>query len=291
LSSASSSVLVADNVDLLRQILLCLPVKSLLKFKSVSKEWISLISDSHFVLEYHILQKSISPLVSRLFILQVTITLPLKPYLYDVVGRRDVGQVPFKTFIYFLNGRQPTDQPVVPFETLAIKNDPSDIKIIHSCNGLFVCSSYNTVNLIFDPLKSNDYEVVYIWSYNHEDSYQIEIYSSKTDSWKLCGVGFSALMHIFWNGSLHWTNANCSIYFGIDQETMKTMPPPPMLVDEWDIEKVICEYFGECNGHLYFIEVYHFSPPLFDIYEMDDGYTGWYAKYHVDIQELTNAYP
>ncbi|KAI3848800.1 hypothetical protein MKW92_036781 [Papaver armeniacum] len=45
----SPSVIIANNVDLLMQILLHLPVKSLLVSKSVSKRWFSLISDPIFI--------------------------------------------------------------------------------------------------------------------------------------------------------------------------------------------------------------------------------------------------
>ncbi|PON92423.1 F-box domain containing protein [Trema orientale] len=47
-NAAFSAESIAGNVDLLTQILIFLPIKSLLKFKSVSKHWLSLISDPNF---------------------------------------------------------------------------------------------------------------------------------------------------------------------------------------------------------------------------------------------------
>ncbi|KAK9286946.1 hypothetical protein L1049_015354 [Liquidambar formosana] len=43
---------VAGNGDLLSEILLRLPVRSLMRFESVSKKWLSLISDPHFAQDH-----------------------------------------------------------------------------------------------------------------------------------------------------------------------------------------------------------------------------------------------
>ncbi|XP_026404822.1 F-box protein At5g07610-like isoform X5 [Papaver somniferum] len=70
-----------------------------------------------------------------------------------------------------------------------------------------------------------------------------------------------------------------------------TMPSPPIPADGFDSKKVKCEYFGVCNGHLYFAEVHDSSATRFDILEMDIDYTCWTVKYHVDLQDLAIAYP
>ncbi|KAI3967929.1 hypothetical protein MKX01_027112 [Papaver californicum] len=330
--SSASKILVSSNIDLLKEILLCLPVKSLLRFKSISKEWLSVISSPEFIRDHYRMQNRSSLLVPRLFILQVTVGFPPKSFhIFD--GRRLSGIIPFKTFIFFLDERKFSESSA-PFKTLAFNNDPSDIKIIHSCNGLFICRSYRTyygdfnyyiynpstkcfkllhpspfrkssvfkricsVNMVFDPIRSNYYEAVFIWSSNDGDTFQIQTYSSKSDSWRLHGDGFSAPVNtfcnpagVFWNGSLHWINRDCSLYFNASQELLKTMPSPPIPTHGFDSNKVKCEYFGVCNGHLYFVEVHHSSATRFDILEMDSDYTGWTVKYHVDLQELAIAYP
>ncbi|KAL7229412.1 hypothetical protein ACSBR2_008006 [Camellia fascicularis] len=48
-TNQSSAEAVANNDDLLNQILVGLPIRSLLRFKSVSKHWLSLITHPHFV--------------------------------------------------------------------------------------------------------------------------------------------------------------------------------------------------------------------------------------------------
>lgn len=116
-SSALASVLVS-NVDMLTQILLRLPVKSLLVFKSVSKHWFSLISDPFFCNKYNKFQKSLS-----------IRGLHTREYLSCGVSSR-LQYVP-------LDGSTSS----APFKTLDFINDPSGIRIVQSCNGLICCRS------------------------------------------------------------------------------------------------------------------------------------------------------
>ncbi|RZC71865.1 hypothetical protein C5167_035665 [Papaver somniferum] len=152
--------------------------------------------------------------------------------------------------------------------------------------------------MVFDPLRSSYYEVIFIWTSNDGVTFQIETYSSKTGSWRLHRDGFSAPVNtfssptgVFWNGSLHWISRTCSLYFNASHELLQTMPSPPIPADGFDSKKVKCEYFGVCNGHLYFAEVHDSSATRFDILEMDIDYTCWTVKYHVDLQDLAIAYP
>ncbi|OVA19257.1 F-box domain [Macleaya cordata] len=304
----SSSSVITNNIDLLRQILLRLPVKSLLVFKSVSKQWFSLISDPHFV-HKHSLQNHLS--IAGLFL-----------------RKWSSGMHPEFEFI-FLDGKVTGS---VPFKTLTFVNDQAGINIEQSCNGLLCCSSniwntskckrnyyiYNpstkqytilprsqfrkrsfvsikSVSLAFDPFKSPHYEVICIWN-NDTYEYQIEIYSSKTASWRLSGDSFSSpsfIFHnksgVFWNGSLHWISLTerTSLYFDIDQESVKTMPMPPINGQNCSIV-----YFGECRGHMHLIAMHNLWDRYFDIFEMGIDYTGWNLKYRVDlIAALTTAYP
>ncbi|KAL7229422.1 hypothetical protein ACSBR2_008016 [Camellia fascicularis] len=64
-SNPSSSETVGNNGDLLNQILLYLPIRSLLRFKSVSKHWLSLITHPHFL---HLRTTQPNPRPSGLFL-------------------------------------------------------------------------------------------------------------------------------------------------------------------------------------------------------------------------------
>ncbi|OVA19256.1 F-box domain [Macleaya cordata] len=306
----SSSSVIGSNNDLLRQILWCLPVKSLLVFKSVSKTWLSLISDPYFI-HNHCLRNH--PSIPGLFLQKTSYV--IKP------------EFEFMFLDGNINGG-------VPFKALNFMNNPAGIKIQQSCNGLLCCSSFKSsrsnrsyyiynpstkhytilpqsqfrengrvrsVSLAFDPLKSPHYEAICIWRYD-TDNYQIEIYSSKTASWRLSGDPFPApnddsffKSGVFWNGSLHWISLRDSdsiglseyslYYFDIGRELLKRMPVPPIPNYEWEMRSI--GYFGECRGHLHLIEIYDSWTTRFDILEMDADYTGWNIKYHVDLEGLT----
>ncbi|OVA19250.1 F-box domain [Macleaya cordata] len=311
-SSSSSSSVIASNFDILIQILLCLPLKSLGVFKSVSKQWLSLISDPYFV-RNHRLRNQIS--ISGLFLPKSSLFKPGREY-----------------ELIFLDGNITSG---IPVETLNFGDDPASIPIDQSCNGLFCCSSssrnfrtkvfsstyyiYNpftkhyrilppsqfrenafvsssNVSLAFDPLKSPYYEAICMWR-DDKYNFQIEIYSSKTDSWRLSGDTFPAPMGlyyksgVYWNGSLHWINMerNIAVYFDIDQELVKRMPLPSVSNGYWENGRFA--YFGESRGHLQLIDTYDPNPTRFDILEMETDYTGWTTKYHVDLEGVLIAYP
>ncbi|XP_026377695.1 F-box protein At5g07610-like [Papaver somniferum] len=243
-SSALASLLVS-NVDMLTKILLRLPVKSLLVFKSVSKQWFSLISDPFFCNKYNKLQKSLS--IRGLYTQDVSSS-PLHDMLLSCGVSSRLQYVPLDE-----------SSSSAPFKTLDFINDPSGIKIAQSCNGLICCRSnprpiddlYSTyyvcnpstrqycpivceskkhengfeqlfsVSLAYDPLKSPHYKVVCLWLVSRPMIFaancQIEIYSSETASWKLSGEVFSRMYRsymrndVFWNGSLHWID---TFFFG-----------------------------------------------------------------------------
>lgn len=307
----SSSVIIANNVDLLMQILLHLPVKSLLVSKSVSKRWFSLISDPIFI-EKHFLENPHS--IPGLF-------------MHNLLSGPYIPELEFVSLDASASS---------PFNTLDFIEDPLGVQINQSCNGLLCCRSYRgtfvdhtyyicnpstrqyraifcgsrgekqgfvslcSVSLAFDVLKSPHYKVVCIWLLKKTTNtgdvkfyHQIELYSSETASWKLSGNVFPAPRDVFykvgefWNGSLHWLDLSKegkSVCFSVEQELIMEMPKPPRS------DGMFCIYFAECRGHLHLIQT-HESRTSFEILEMMDDYKGWDVKYRVNIDDLTNAYP
>ncbi|XP_026381117.1 F-box protein At5g07610-like [Papaver somniferum] len=189
----------------------------------------------------------------------------------------------------------------------------------HSCNGLFLCCEYGggssyyiynlstkhyriippdpvfsclSISLVFDPLKSLNYEVISIGEI--DDSYRIAIYSSATNSWRICearyyfpdSVHFYKCPGVFWYGYLNRINLgdNTSSSFNIDQEVLITLP----FSDEMSDRHII--YFGEWMGYMHLI----LSDPTllhcWDIFEMEINYVGWKLKYRVKLDELANHY-
>ncbi|XP_031281985.1 F-box protein At5g07610-like [Pistacia vera] len=301
--TSSSVETVANNDDLLTEILHRLPIKSLLKFKSVSKHWLSLISDPYFLLR-------------------------LSPVPQPITGlfMRGLGSPEY----YFINlGSSPSP---APFKSLTFGNNPSSdsgITIEQSCNGLLLCSCikgsagrpdyyvYNPTthqytmlppplvdsrnsgfNLAFDPSKSPHYEVIYVQNcQNFEDeSYRIEIFSSKTGTWRLSKATYNVPVYlsytfyqsltngVFWKGSIYWINER--LCFNIDEEKMQEMPLLPA-VEGWGVR---CFYYlGISRGHLHLIENY--GPALFNVYEMENDCSGWFVKYRVDLRQVATTFP
>ncbi|XVF49412.1 hypothetical protein PTKIN_Ptkin04bG0009800 [Pterospermum kingtungense] len=310
-SSSSSADMIASNDDILTQILLCLPLKSLLKFKTVSKHWLSLITDPEFV------PKQNSKSISGLFV-------------------RRLSGVP-KPDYDFINLCPDPCRP--PFRFLTFFDDPSRIRILQSCNGLMLCSSFRVnrpetnyyiynptrkqytvlpglvgprpssrssrnifgVSLAFDPSRSPHYKVICIRNRDADlpDHYQIEIYSSKTGPWRPSGCVFAAPSNVqfkngvYWNGAIHWLSdwGDSSLCFDVEQEQIRDMPMPIMTTPFVNGDTLSYRYFGESGGHLHLIEVHGSDNLEFDVYEMEKDYSGWFVKYKVDLNPIAAAFP
>ncbi|MBA0878328.1 hypothetical protein Goshw_008195 [Gossypium schwendimanii] len=301
LVSSSSADMIASNDDILTLILHRLPLKSLLKFKTVSKHWLCLITHPTFRPHHN------SRAISGLFVCRLSdITNPK----YD-----------------FLNLTPHSSR--APFKSLTFIDDPSGIKILQSCNGLLLCCSFRSnrldttyytynpttkhytvlppprhssygyytfgVGLAFDPSKSPHYKVICIRNYDPEllDHYQVEIYSSKTGPWRPSGRPFVAPSNlqfengVFWNGAIHWVSDwGDSLCFDVEEEQMRDIPMP-----SGDGDVRLYRYFGESGDHLHLVEVYGSDNLQFDVYEMERDRSGWFVKYQVDLNPVAAAFP
>ncbi|KAL5570107.1 hypothetical protein UlMin_026682 [Ulmus minor] len=311
-STSNSLQMVANNDDLLIQILLKLPIKSLSKFKSVSKHWLSLISDPQF-------SRRRKPF-SGLF---------LKP-----LNESSPWSIPEYDFVDLTQTFSPSFAPIRSLNF--IKNNPFGITILHSCNGLFLCSTKQTLldpteryvynpttnkytvlpllprrsgsvlalSLAFDPSKSAHYKVVCVWRWrghanDNNNLIQIEVYSSETGTWRLSGGPFYSQNGtafedgVFWNGAVHWVCfGEPYLFFNVDEEQPSQMPLPPV-PDELIGFKVL-RYFGESRGHLHLI--YFFFEPYpathhFKVYELEMDYSRWFVKFWVDFSEFPVWFP
>ncbi|XP_061993953.1 F-box protein At5g07610-like [Rosa rugosa] len=242
--SSSAAEAVANIEELLTQILVSLPLRSLARFKCVSTHWLSLISD---------LRTLKNPKISAFFSSKIQDecfkSIPL--------GNHEIppGWNPFKT----LNNSVP---------------DGSKLRILQSCNGLFLChipifgeqrkhhpvyvvnpttNQFRAVSsprvgeymdrlafvryaLAFDPSKSPHYKVIcvtnsvptiYHYVEREGEHHKIDIYSSETENWKHLNIPFfqspsdrhrhyslkMVAMHfdrrsregaIYCNGAVHW---------------------------------------------------------------------------------------
>uniref|UniRef100_A0A5B7BZX2 Uncharacterized protein n=1 Tax=Davidia involucrata TaxID=16924 RepID=A0A5B7BZX2_DAVIN len=317
--SSSAATTISGNADILTEILFRTPVKSLLRFKCVSKLWLSLISSPHFSLLHTLRNPNSKP--SALF-LRKTPSLTgtaESEFVFDFVSLNSNN---------ILSG--------APFRALNFADDPSGIKILQSCNGLLLCSSfrriigkttrnyylynpttkqYSTlpppgdgggggressnvfgVSLAFDPSKSPHYKVICIRSaVTSIYYYRIDIYSSETRSWRQSGNPFTTSFDmvltdgVFWNGSIHWISpSGASLRFDVDLECLGTMPVIPGS-RVWGERRY--RYFGESNGHLHLIEIYGTRTTQFEVFEMERDYSKWFVKYRVDLDDIVTAFP
>ncbi|XP_050225882.1 F-box protein At5g07610-like [Mercurialis annua] len=294
LSHSLSAEKIANNDDLLTEILLLLPIKSLFKFKCVSKNWLFLISNPDF---HHRLNLSDFP--CALF----------------------VHRLPFSNNPLFDFIKLDSSYSEAPFERLNFANDLFGIDIINSCNGLLLCSStqryssqaryyiYNpttkqhtvlppvsqvddesySLHLAFDPSKSRHYKVICVRQYIvSEPHYNIEIYSSETRLWRVTAASFTVdsldnevAGGAFWNGAIHWiTDWGPCFYLDEEQEQIREMPMPPK-PDDWNRRRVM--YFQESRGYLNLIEIYQHAATQFNVCELKKDYSRWFVKYRVDL--------
>ena len=237
---SSSADTIGNNPDLLTEILLRLPTKPLLKFKCVSKQWFSLISNRHFCLSHTRHHQINGFLTPTALLLKWYYTLPSE---FDVVPLKHNSKIPFFDYM----------------------NYAPNINVLQSCYGLFLCESVVDspkdfisryficnpttkkfkelsfpkkpfqgskfyVSMAFDPLKSPHYKIICVRKASDKVSKcELDIYSSETDSWSLSRINFDLNYSIrfedavFCNGKIHW---NCywkdSLYFDLENESLET---------------------------------------------------------------------
>ncbi|KAM7507558.1 hypothetical protein LguiA_018011 [Lonicera macranthoides] len=300
---------IGSNEDLLRTLLIHIPnYKPLTTFKSVSKLWLSLISDPGFSLRWY---KNHMAYPSAVLI--------YRHCSYEFIS---------------LNGREKkgTFLPYFGFDCHPLLNHSRHrIEILHSCNGLLLLNLkvkvnhewyesrlgvYNSITnhsklipkffsefsyftsytkLAFHPLKSPHYKLVTVIVVLYQDISHEEmlIYSSESDSWKILPPRFTnsyGLMFeagVYWNGAIHWPcevrrHFN-SLYFDVDKECCVWMPLPPIQGIDW---KRNIKYFGESGGHLHLIDYKEGFTLQFNVFEMEKDCSKWFVKYNVDLVTL-----
>ncbi|KAL3650383.1 hypothetical protein CASFOL_006786 [Castilleja foliolosa] len=271
--------------DLLTEILIRLPLKSLFCFKQVSKHWQSLISDPGFGLRRNCISKP----VGMFFPLCMNKTI-------------------FSRFAYVsLSDKKSKTRVIEELDGVKIKN---------SCNGLLLC--YNKTNyfvynpttnksstfpdselrsnvlgmsLAFDPARSRHYKVVRVrgWFVVDIFEYRFEVYSSETGCWRKPDGLFRSRVNfnygVYWNGAIHWIDnktGDC-LYFNPDVDddrmVMQRMGPSiPSVGSYWF-------YFGESCGHLNYVEF--FRPGVCSkVYELRRDYSEWFVKYSFDLSTI-----
>lgn len=314
-----SAEVIAQNEDLRNEILVRLPIKSLMRFQSVSKPWLAHITSPNLSRSREAFYKgSISGLIMK----------RASP-LASVRGAPE--------FDFFnLGGKRSAVSSRAPFNSrlTLTKTGDSAIGILQSTSGLLLCtrilnesyihspvvpkeyyiynpatkkftelppniSPYSTLmgfSLAFDPSQSPYYKVVCICNDKMRDptKHWIEIYSSETRRWRPSTTGtfrtkrFTVQFDggVYWNGAIHWFSMNGTLfYFKIDDERMRRRRMAPMTRKSRPYPSK--RYFGESGGRMHLVDhIEDGDSPYFDVFEMAEDCSGWNPKFRVDLSVL-----
>ncbi|WMV36594.1 hypothetical protein MTR67_029979 [Solanum verrucosum] len=292
-----------SNEELLTEILLHLPVKSLVRCKCVSRKWLCLIT---------------SPQFTRL---RVPCFRPASGvFLYHSSFLTN----PYHKFVPF-SLENPIPTPLQKFPFLQHDHHNPKIMISQSCNGLLLCHTVHNpftfdenyyifnpttqqfvtlprplsgdvigMSLAFDPWKSSHYKVISLQISKLEPAnHQIEIYSSEHKKWRVSGQPFPRHYDIcfknrlvYWNGAIY---VSCIKRFNVEQEKFEEVAIPEVQDHEEDDYMIV--YFGESYGHLHLIQVNRQNLALYNVYEMKHDGTGWFLKYEVNFEDVVLAFP
>ncbi|XP_061372533.1 F-box protein At5g07610-like [Gastrolobium bilobum] len=313
----SSCDIVVGNLDLVTEILLRLPVKDVARYKCVSKQWLSLISNPLFCHSH----------TRRLFITSTPC------FLWKDISDSEFERIPVTK----------SDTDPSPVRTYKFYNTRGVPSIMQSCNGLLLCktiyvsfrvkimrTSVEVVNpttkhllrlkpslifndeklsaiyLCFDPLRSIHFKVVLFLraksgsgSITNDktscpNKFEIKEYSSETGSWNEAVVFFTGSPNfivdagVYCNGAIHWyTPGENSVYFDVYQKRFNSLPEPASN----DGKNMHVKYFGEFKGHLHLILIENEESLDFDILELKEDYSAWIVRYHVDLNLIGDAFP
>lgn len=298
--------MITDNEDLLIEILLCLPAKSLIRFKLVCKRWLSLISSRHFS-DQHTLQQRHQRRHPKLQPSLLLCLADASGYLY-LHSSPDGGKlVPysFSSTIIEPTIRSCSNGLVLlqcrkfesPFEVCHVYNPTTKqcTKILFDVNDTFGCVM--GLNLVFDPLESPHYKIVCIKAAPRRSAgfgrswwrrCRIEVYESNTETWKLCGEPFTAPRDVVfdhgieWKGKVHW----CGVFFDL-QDCVVGRHPEVVVLGDAGTEGSYHNYV-ESNGYLH--NIVHFPKKnSFMIFELQSDYSGWSLKYHINLDGTSGS--
>ncbi|KAL1331617.1 hypothetical protein AAHE18_12G199100 [Arachis hypogaea] len=273
---------VIQDMDLLTEILLRLPVKQVIQCKCVCKKWLSIISNPKFRYSHtcHLYGKYNIPPPTALLVQNFG----------DTKAKR-ASIVPFHT--------NNNNANKIFFHLDPDRRKYMSSTIIHSCNGLLLCnvtptphSGLTTFEIrleshfrICNPAVSNDhcvyldYPLGDVDSPCNEDFYIFDPLNLKA---YLLRLDIIIVVSINSNPELGFVYDDNSVYFDVNRLCFDKLHLVPACVDS-DSELLCVKYLGECKGRLHLI----LSDSLeFDIWELEEDYSSWVARYRVNLNRM-----
>ncbi|XP_022747906.1 uncharacterized protein LOC111297435 [Durio zibethinus] len=212
---------------------------------------------------------------------------------FDVVPLKHYSEVPF---FHFLNASpiifRQSCNGLFLFEALDFHEDDErdDIARYSICNP--TTKKFKILFVGRNPVKKGVSDKDY--------DFEIDIYSSETDSWTITGIGFEAdegsivfeESYVFCNAKIHSDSfKNESLYFDVEKECLQKMPMPTLL-DGSDIIDHMDRYFGEARGTLYIALAYNeLGHLVLYVFEMATDYSNWFLKRLRDLGDAMRVFP
>lgn len=256
---------IANNDDLLIEILRHLPTKSLFNFKFVNKHWKSIISGPQFFRRRY----PVSGLILH--------RNPSLAYaLHDFVTLK-------------------TNPTSTPYLSLIPPNiNSSGLKIWQSCNGLLLCSRYCPPYLFNEEyFLRNPTTIQFVTIRPPPDaavSYDAAVgYGVKT--LRIAPDNLAFRRGVFSNGSIHWINHhNDSLFLNVEEEQLRVMPMPQHPVEEDEGSASLSGISESPTSTCIWLSF--MTPELQNLMYMRwKDYSGWFVKYRVDIDGIIAAFP
>nr|GMC96905.1 DNA-directed RNA polymerase II subunit 1 [Ipomoea batatas] len=289
--------------DLLREILLRLSPRSVVRLQCVSKQWLSIISCPKF---RRLHSRRSAAVVTGLFFPPPTDNLlPAGPHFVALRNQKPQHNTIANRLIDLCGGRF--------------------VVSLSSCNGLLCiglsdenalfreCDIYYVYNpstnqrrripqvqseskyvsnvaIAFDASKSNHYKLVCVCGH-----FRVWVFSSESRVWRNTGkrlpggcLNVYSFPSPYLNGAIHWyVIKNEFLCLDIDSCELRPMPCISCVNNDpgW------CKYLGECGGHLHFIGRRGRAGQLLNVFEMKNDYSQWVFKYQVDVGYVARVYP
>ncbi|KAK9121329.1 hypothetical protein Syun_018946 [Stephania yunnanensis] len=231
--------------EIIECILSRLPVKSLLRFRCVSKSWLELISDPDFI-KSHLKQSNLSndvkiilksdSIIYSLDLVDGNLVVdphrPYEPSFWDdddlILDSCDGLLYMFSLNYYFKSVWNPSTRERTVLPDCPSRPSGDIIDYMEASYGFF-----------YDPI-TDDYKVVEIHYYDSEDEdtlSEVRVYSFASNSWKVITEFLYACISttgVLTNGALHWVAHRCDtseqsrlmISFDIGSEEFQEVPLP-----------------------------------------------------------------
>ncbi|KAL3508096.1 hypothetical protein ACH5RR_033478 [Cinchona calisaya] len=266
--------------ELITEILLRLPAKSVAKFRCVSKPWCSLLTSPHFIKSHLALQKSHDPenLILVSYYDHTLHTITLRPPTSSGSNQQDA----VSRQISLLGCQEKWDSVIGSCHGLVLLETEDDNKFLINPTTLEIVEIPRFSSPVYPSVGgsmhgfghdvlSDDYKIVTI-SYSYDFCFEqvtlcdynyVDVYSVKKGTWRRIGnfpfehgVAYPA-SGVFLNGVIHWMacedftecGGRTSLIAGfyLDHEVFKVIPPPSCL-DKSNLVFIKLVVLGGCLG-------------------------------------------